>query len=693
MKCATCTNSEMSLLFTRQGVEVDQCPECKSIWLDEGEIFHFTPYPKVIARKLEAAQSLRKESQIKSPVSDTMMDTIIYDLEINISQCPDSHGLWFSRGQLKALLAREKRLQLEFTQPAKKISPGKEMTPESKEDKATPAPPLKVLPNLLTGSLYTLGGLYGLMTLILIIAVEFGDISVSFAFKIAAFLLLIQFVFSPWIMDLSLRWLYQMKFVDLEDLPESSRHFIRKLCREKKLATPRFGMINDGAPQAFTYGHVPGNARIVLSAGIFDLLDEDEVNGVIAHEIGHAVHWDMLVMTLAQLVPMVLYYIYRTMISASNGKPVGQSGGGSSSSGNLAVALGAYALYIVSEYIVLWLSRNREYHADRFAGEYTGNPSTLASALVKIAYGLAGGDHSKTEEDVRTRNSRFDAIGALGIFNANAAKRLAISGFDDDDSTLLNKDGVKHAMRWDMWNPWAKWYELHSTHPLIAKRLLALSDLSLHLGLEPFIEFDDEQPESYWDEFFLDLTILALPWIPLVIGSFLTGYSMFLGDGSNYLPLSLVLSGVAILIKAQYIYKNDFFPRSAISGLLKKVKVSAVRPVPCKVKGTVIGRGIPGYLFSEDFVIRDKTGIIFLDYRQPLAIWEFFFSILRRNKFDGQAVQIVGWYRRAPTPYIEIKELVAENGETIKSWVPMMVRMTGLLAIAGGIILGMVLSS
>ena len=54
------------------------------------------------------------------------------------------------------------------------------------------------------------------------------------------------------------------------------------------------------------------------------------------------------------------------------------------------VAAAAYLLYVVSEHVVLYLSRIREYHADRFSGEATGSPGALAGALIKIAYGLAG---------------------------------------------------------------------------------------------------------------------------------------------------------------------------------------------------------------------------------------------------------------------------------------------------------------
>src|SRR5207344_416074 len=90
-------------------------------------------------------------------------------------------------------------------------------------------------------------------------------------------------------------------------------------------------------------------------------------------------------MTIAQLVPLLLYFVYRTALQGRGGK--GEGGGY-----RAAVGVGAYVLYVASEYVVLWFSRTREYYADRFAGRVTGNPNALASALVKIAYGLAAAD-------------------------------------------------------------------------------------------------------------------------------------------------------------------------------------------------------------------------------------------------------------------------------------------------------------
>jgi len=123
--------------------------------------------------------------------------------------------------------------------------------------------------------------------------------------------------------------------------------------------------------------------------------------------------------------------------------------------------------------------------------------------------------------------------------------------------------------------------------------------------------------------------------------------------------MGILTSGILSFLKIRFTYPDEFFPDFTISGLLKKVKVSGVRAIPCKLKGKVIGRGVPGLIWSEDFIIRDDSGIIFLDYRQPLRIWEFFFGLMRSRDLQNTEVEIDGWYRRSPVPYIELKTLKA----------------------------------
>jgi hypothetical protein len=111
-------------------------------------------------------------------------------------------------------------------------------------------------------------------------------------------------------------------------------------------------------------------------------------------------------------------------------------------------------------------------------------------------------------------------------------------------------------------------------------------------------------------------------------------------------------------------YPQDGFLDSSICSLLKKIKVSPVSTYPIKLRGTIIGRGVPGNIFSEDMLLRDKTGMIFLDYQQPIGLFNLIFALFRSKDYQGQDVMVEGWYRRAPMPYVEIKKVVSSLGSS-----------------------------
>jgi hypothetical protein len=380
-------------------------------------------------------------------------------------------------------------------------------------------------------------------------------------------------------------------------------------------------------------------------------------------------------------VPLIAYYVYRTLVR------IRVRGKDKTAAARMAIALGAFIVYLISEYIVLWLSRTREYGADRFAGEATQNPNALARALVKIGYGLAGRPTEKERSKSRgTESGRavgMEALGAMGIFNAGSGRALAVAGtrLAGGDSEVATEN-LKGAMRWDLWNPWAKFYELGSTHPLIASRLDHLSRQAAHLGQTPHVVFDEKKPESYWDEFLVDAFVMFLPWtLPLA-----TLAAGVLGHDDRILALALSAFGLGMLFKALFAYRGGGFPEISIAGLLRNVKVSAVRGVPCTLRGKVIGRGVPGLIICEDFVIRDDTGIMFLDYRQPLRIFELLFGIMRRAHLDGQEVVATGWYRRAPMPYVELKSLEG-GGKTRRCYAMHAKIVFSALVAAAGVVL------
>ena len=263
----------------------------------------------------------------------------------------------------------------------------------------------------------------------------------------------------------------------------------------------------------------------------------------------------------------------------------------------------------------------------------------------------------------------LEAIKGLGIFDLKSGLALLISSVPSISATRkmggeIDKENLKDAMKWDLWNPWAKYYELNSTHPLLANRIINLSKHSEFLGKKSFVRFDERRPESYWDEFIVDIFIDLLPLL-VIIGfaiSFLFTHDYYL------ISIGIIALGFASLLNTRFSYKLDFFPEMLISGLLKKVKVSYIRSVPCKIKGTIIGRGVPGLIWSEDFIMQDETGIIFLDYSQPIPLWDLFFGILRGAEYNNQEAEVTGWFRRAPVPYIEVKTIRAKREKEIKCY-------------------------
>ena len=309
---------------------------------------------------------------------------------------------------------------------------------------------------------------------------------------------------------------------------------------------------------------------------------------------------------------------------------------------------------------MLWFSRTRELHANRFSGRVTQKPNGLASALVTIAYGFAGTKKEK-EKEVK-RSSNLDAVGSLGIFDPGSARALGITAYGLTEQPWrkgTDEQAAVGAMQWDMWNPWARWHEFHSTHPLVARRLNHLGEQSAAMGQEPYVVFDRQKPQSYWREFLVDFLIYILPGLAAVAaaaGGLATRNWVWLGIG-------LLAVGAAWLVKIWFRYRGKVYPHMNVVALLHKVKVSTVRPVPVTLRGRIIGKGVPGLIWSEDFVMQDDTGIMFLDYRQPFGFLEWIFGLLKAGEYIGRDVEVTGWYRRSPVPYVEIKT-IASRGRT-----------------------------
>ena len=494
---------------------------------------------------------------------------------------------------------------------------------------------------LLGASIITFAVLYGLLAVILVVVFILVEVPVWLAFAIVIAVIVIQFLIAPWLTDLMQRFFYKTDFE--ARIPPYLEKFIRETCAEHGVKYPKIGIIYDGAPNAFTYGRTKSDARIVLTQGIFNLLDEEEVKAVVAHEIGHIVHYDMAIMTMIQVVPMMLYLVY-SVLTPSN----------SSSKDNGVVAvvgLCAFVLYIITQYIILWLSRVREYYADEFSAEVTRNPNALSGALINIGFGLS--THPKDKD------AKVSASGqsTLGIFDSKNSKSMVVSCYNDGK---IDKSRIKSAMKWELWNTWAFWYELGSTHPLTSKRIFRLGKLATAQGQEPYVNFDLKKPESFVDDFLRELFIDIMPWLGFLAAGIAAVFYLqdapYIGEMQLLIPLGIALavSGVLSCLKYLFTHPRKTYYEANTAGLLSEVKVSMVKSIPAELKGTIIGRGNPGCIFDENFVIRDETGILFLDYNQPLWIINKVFALFKLPEYFNKTVTVHGWYRRSMVPFMEL---------------------------------------
>ncbi|MDI6903789.1 MAG: zinc metalloprotease HtpX [Methanocellales archaeon] len=236
---------------------------------------------------------------------------------------------------------------------------------------------------------------------------------------------------------------------------------IDDLATKAKIPKPKVGISPIPIPNAFAFGKTKRDARVCVTKELMSRLNEDELRAVLAHELSHIRHRDVVVITTLSVVPMICYFVFYSFLFSSMGRRRGASAA-------MAIALVAFVVYLITNLLVLYASRIREYYADRGSAELTGKPYTLASALYKIVCSTRidkeilksiegmkaffATDPSKARKEVtELRKADLDMDGHLDAYEVEVlAKGAKISTID----------GIM---------------ELFSTHPNVVKRISRLS--------------------------------------------------------------------------------------------------------------------------------------------------------------------------------------------------------------------------
>src|SRR3990172_11600 len=306
---------------------------------------------------------------------------------------------------------------------------------------------------LLLGLMFAI--VYAMVSLI---AGYMGITNFAFYGLLASVMLLIQYLIGPKMVE----WRMGIKYVSEAEYPSLHR-MVSEMAQKANIPKPRVGVANVPIPNAFAFGRWKSDGRVCVTDQILRLLSPEELKAVIGHEIAHLKHRDVAVITTLSVIPMIMWYIaWSTMFS-----------GGRDRGNAVVIGIFAFLMYMITNLLVLYASRIREYYADERSVKLGNAPHALASALYKLVYGSA-----------RVNKEELKQIEGLKAFFVNDPSRALteireLSQIDKDRSgsidqhelMMLSTQKVKVGAS-------DKLMELMSTHPNMVKRMHRLSKIT-----------------------------------------------------------------------------------------------------------------------------------------------------------------------------------------------------------------------
>jgi len=222
---------------------------------------------------------------------------------------------------------------------------------------------------------------------------------------------------------------------------------IDRLCALADMPKPRVAIAESDMPNAFATGRNSKNAVVCVTTGLLRKLDDKELEGVLAHEMSHVAHKDVVVMTIASflgiMAALLVRFAFYGELFGGGGRGRGGNNNGNAGLLFLAVAAVGVVVYAVSFLLIRLLSRYRELAADRAGALLTGQPSALASALQKVSGAMS---------QIPTKDLReAQALNAFYFAPALKSDQVSLS-------------------------------TMFSTHPSLERRLRQLSEISAQLG-------------------------------------------------------------------------------------------------------------------------------------------------------------------------------------------------------------------
>lgn len=309
----------------------------------------------------------------------------------------------------------------------------------------------------------TVAAIIGLSTLFFTVILSLAGVNILFMPFIVVVFNIIQWLIAPYLIDS----IYRVKQVNPSEDP-ALYNMVENLSQKSKIKTPKLMKAKMAIPNAFAYGSPLTGSKVAVTTGLLETLDQDEVEAVIGHELGHLKHRDVQVMMFVSILPAIFYYIGYSMLLSSMFNRRDRDSGGAA-----IIGLAAILLYWVLTLFTLYLSRIREYYADRHSVSIVdGGASKLSEGLAKIVNSTSNMKSRNRQSKNAGGSSSFKALFISDPDRAEVdAAELRYLGGSMGDRKLVEEVLRRKITTFD------KIMEVFSTHPNIVKRLHALQQL------------------------------------------------------------------------------------------------------------------------------------------------------------------------------------------------------------------------
>jgi heat shock protein HtpX len=280
----------------------------------------------------------------------------------------------------------------------------------------------------------------------------------------------IQYLISPALVG----WTMKIRWVTQVEEPELYR-MVSELSQKAGLPMPKVGISEIAVPNAFAFGRSQADGCICVTRGILSILSPDELRAVIGHEMSHIKHRDMAVITVLSAIPMILYWVAWSFMwgGAFGGNRSKNNNGGSYT---ILIGIAAFVLYFITNLLVLYGSRIREYYADKGSVELGNQPHQLASALYRL---MAGDANLKKNPDMK----RVEGMKAFFLNDPARAwnEVREISQIDENHDGRISQDELLNLRQKKIRVGFSgKIMEIFTTHPNTLKRIQVLSTYSAY---------------------------------------------------------------------------------------------------------------------------------------------------------------------------------------------------------------------